>query len=153
MENKARNIGVNVKIPDKVCNDKKCPFHGEISTRGRQFMGLVIAKDVHRTATIEWGRLFSIPKFERFEKRKTKIHVHNPPCIDAQKGDKVKIIECRKLSKTKNFVIIENLGKQFGFEQMEEARKEAKHLDKKKEAERKLELSKKEEMEEKDEAN
>jgi len=48
-----------------------------------------------------------MPKFERFEKRQAKIHAHNPPCINAKEGDRVKIAECRPLSKTKAYVVVE----------------------------------------------
>jgi small subunit ribosomal protein S17 len=129
----ARNIGLKINAPAKECTDKKCPFHGKLSVRGRNFTGVVIAKDVHRTATVEWVRTVKIPKYERYAKTRTKIRVHNPPCIDAKEGDKVKIIECKPLSKTKKFVIIENLGKQFGFEQVEEAREASKTYSKKEE--------------------
>lgn len=125
-----RNIGADVKAPEKTCTDKKCPFHGDISVRGRKFVGIVVGKDLHRSATVEWDRFIAMPKYERLAKRRSKVRVHNPACIDAQKGDKVTIMECRPLSKTKSLVIIENLGKQFGFEQMEEARLESKHKDK-----------------------
>ncbi|MBN1455027.1 MAG: 30S ribosomal protein S17, partial [Methanomicrobia archaeon] len=40
-------------------------------------------------------------------KRQSKIHAHNPPCINAKVGDIVKIAECRPLSKTKSFVVVE----------------------------------------------
>ena len=133
MVNKAKNIGVKVKSPSKECDDKKCPFHGNVGVRGRIFTGTVIAKDVHRTVTVEWSRLVKIPKYERFEKKRTKVHAHNSPCINAEVGDNVKIMECRPLSKTKNFVVIENLGKQFGFEQIEEGREESKQVHNKKE--------------------
>jgi len=130
MVKKDRTIGIKVKMPSKQCNDKKCPFHGNLNIRGRTFTGVIIKKDVHKTATVEWNRKIKIPKYERYEKKRTKIHVHNPPCIDAKEGNKVMIAECKPISKTKNFVIIEDLGKQFGFEQIEEAREEAKHTDK-----------------------
>jgi len=87
------------------CNDKKCPVHGNIKLRGRTFIGTLIKKDTHRSATIEFPRFYYLNKYERYEKRKTKLHVHNPLCIDAKKGDKVIINECKPLSKTKNFVI------------------------------------------------
>ena len=144
MVKKEKNIGVKVKSPSKGCNDRKCPFHGDVSIRERTFIGMVIAKDVHKTATVEWSRKVKIPKYERFEKKRTKVRVHNPPCIDAGEGDKVKIAECRALSKTKNFVIIENLGKQFGFEQIEKAREEAKHVEKKAVEENKIKEGNKE---------
>ena len=72
-------------------------------------------------------------KFERYEKRRTRIKVHNPECINAKEGDIVKISECRPLSKTKNFVIIENLGKEKGFTERIEALEEGKTRKEKKE--------------------
>ena len=144
---KAKNIGVKVNPPSKECNDNKCPFHGDLHVRGRIFTGIVIKRDVHRTATVEWSRRIKIPKYERYEKKRTKVHAHNPTCIDAKDGDNVKIMECKPLSKTKSFVIIEDLGKQFGFEQMEEAREEAKHVDKEKPEEEKKTEDKVEEKE------
>src|SRR3989344_5457977 len=44
----------------------------------------------------------------RHEKRLSKIQVHIPDSIEVKEGDIVKIAECRPLSKTKHFVIIEN---------------------------------------------
>jgi small subunit ribosomal protein S17 len=89
------------------CGDKNCPFHGNLKTRKRTFVGKIIKKDVHGTATIEWKRLFYIPKYERYEKRRTRVRVHNPKCINAKINDIVKVKECRPVSKTKHFVIVE----------------------------------------------
>jgi small subunit ribosomal protein S17 len=50
-----------------------------------------------------------VAKFERFEKRQSKTHAHNPPCLDAKTGNRVKIAECRPLSKTKSYVVVEVL--------------------------------------------
>jgi len=48
-------------------------------------------------------------KYERFEKRRSKIHAHSPPCLEAKAGDHVRIAECRPLSKTKSYVVVEVL--------------------------------------------
>ncbi len=122
---KIKNIGINVKPPKNECEDKKCPFHGNLKPRGRIFTGVVLAKDAHRTATIEWSYSIPIPKYERSETRRTKVHAHNPSCINAEVGNIVRIAETRALSKTKNFVIIENLGKKKGFIEELAAREEA----------------------------
>ena len=148
-----KTIGIKVNAPTKECTDKKCPYHGNLKVRGRTFTGIVLKKDVHRSATVEWTRKIKIAKYERFEKKRTRIHVHNPPCIDASEGDIVTVMECRPLSKTKNFVIIENLGKQFGFEQMEEAREESKKVSKKKDKSEEETESKKVDEENTDESN
>jgi small subunit ribosomal protein S17 len=50
-----------------------------------------------------------IAKYERYEKRRSKIHAHNPSCLDAKAGDRVKIAECRPISKTKSYVVVEVL--------------------------------------------
>jgi len=92
----------------EACNDKHCPFHSSFSTRGRVLKGTVKKLSAAKTIKIEFPRLLYIPKYERYEKRKTKLLVHCPPCIDVKVGDKVKVMECRPISKTKNFVVIEN---------------------------------------------
>ena len=102
------------------CNDKKCPIHSSTIPRGREFTGVVVSVNPHKTAVIEWERRRKVPKYERFEKMRTKISAHNPPCISAEKGDKVLIKECRPLSKTKNFVITKVLGKNIEFMEKEE---------------------------------
>ncbi|HER54639.1 MAG TPA: 30S ribosomal protein S17, partial [Candidatus Bathyarchaeota archaeon] len=34
---------------------------------------------------------------------------HCPPCLDVKAGDKVRLAECRPISKTVGFVVIEKL--------------------------------------------
>jgi small subunit ribosomal protein S17 len=110
MVNKTRSIGIAVNPPETVChNDKHCPFHGEISLRGRIIKAKVVRAKVAKNALVEWNWLKKIPKFERYEKKRTRIMVHNPSCIGAKEGDMVKIMETRKISKTKSFVIVEKL--------------------------------------------
>ncbi len=104
----ARDIGIDVEPPEKECDDPKCPFHGSLPIRGQIFSGTVISS-YERTAVVTRERLKRIGKYERFERRTTKVHAHNPPCIDARPGETVKIAECRPLSKTKSFVIIERV--------------------------------------------
>jgi len=109
MTKNTRNIGIDVKAPEKECNDKNCPFHGSLKVRGKSFLGDVVKDKMYNGATVEWYGTRYISKYERYEKIKTKIHAHNPPCISAKIGDKVRVMECRPLSKTKNFVIIEKI--------------------------------------------
>ncbi len=127
-----KNIGINVKQPSTTCTDVHCPFHGQLSVRGRQFTGTVISDRMAKTVTVEWTEMKQLPKYERFEKRRTKIKVHNPPCMNAKEGDRVRIGECRPLSKTKHFVVIENMGKMKGYELFSEAMQESKFKQKKK---------------------
>ncbi len=106
----SKNIGVQVKAPSKVCEgDRHCPFHGEQNTRGREFVGTVIRSKVPRSVTVEWTGQRYIPKYERYEKTRSRVKAHCPECIGAVEGDTVRIMETRKISKTKNFVVIEKI--------------------------------------------
>jgi len=124
--NSSINIGINVEKPKESCRDNKCPFHGSLKIRGRSFSGLVVTTDLHKSVTVEWERKFFIAKYERYEKRRSRVRAHNPSCINAKEGDLVTIHECRPLSKTKHFVIIEKTGKDTLFKLKKEFREEAK---------------------------
>jgi len=97
---------LGVKAPKNTCTDKKCPFHGQINVKSELFKGKVIKKDINRSATIEWTRPYFVPKFERYEVRRSRMRVHNPGCIDADIGQNVLVAKTRPLSKNKNHVII-----------------------------------------------
>ncbi len=109
---KTKNIGIEVVPPSETCDDKNCPFHGSISLRGKTFVGTVIKSKMRKTAVVSWNSTRFVPKYERYEKTRTRIKVHNSPCINAREGDTVKIIETRPISKTKTFVIIEKIAKE-----------------------------------------
>jgi small subunit ribosomal protein S17 len=106
---KAKNIGVTVNPPAESCNDKNCPFHGALSVRGQIITGVV--KSIKMQGSILVKKEFShyVQKYERYEKRTSILAAHCPPCIKTQVGDKVRIAECRPLSKTISFVTIEKL--------------------------------------------
>lgn len=80
-----------------------------IATRGRIFVGRVISSKAKKTVRVEWPRRRYLPKYERFEKRRTRVQAHNPECLSVKVGDKVRISECRPISKTKKFVVIEKV--------------------------------------------
>lgn len=104
---KHRDIGVEVTPPDGQCDDDKCPFHGRLSVRGQIIEGVVISDKMMRTVVVKKDYMKYVPKYERYERRTGKYLAHNPPCINAKIGDDVRIMECRPLSKTKSFVVIE----------------------------------------------
>ncbi|AEF96452.1 30S ribosomal protein S17 [Methanotorris igneus] len=105
-----RNIGIPVNAPKKECNDKNCPFHGTLSVRGQMFEGVVVSDKAHKTVVIKREIVKYLKKYERYEKRTSKLVAHNPECINAKVGDIVRVMECRPISKTKSFVVIEKLG-------------------------------------------
>jgi small subunit ribosomal protein S17 len=125
-KSETRNIGIVAEMPKQACPDARCPFHGKLSVRGRQFTGTVVSTKMRRTAVVEFNRLNYLSKYERYEKRRTRLKAHNPDCIGAKDGEIVNIMECKPLSKTKNFVIIQKLGAEKGFKEKMEARESSK---------------------------
>lgn len=106
-----KDIGIGIKPPGGECRDPSCPWHGRIPVRGRAFQGSVRSAKSHNTVMVEWGYHKFIPKYERYERRRSRVAAHNPPCIHAKEGDMVIIAECRPLSKTKHFVVVGVVGK------------------------------------------
>jgi len=64
---------------------------------------------MQKTVIVRRDYVRYVPKYKRYERRKSHIPAHNPPCIDAKVGDWVRIAECRPLSKTVSFVVIEKI--------------------------------------------
>jgi small subunit ribosomal protein S17 len=108
MKNK-KDIGLDSKMPKEKCESSRCPWHGNLKIRGRVFKGRVVSTGPINTAVIVWDYYKYISKYERYERRKTKISAHNPSCVSAHVGDTVKIGECRPLSKSKSFVVFEKV--------------------------------------------
>lgn len=102
-----RDIGVDVTPPQEQCDDSNCPFHGTLPVRGQIIEGVVVSDKMQKTVIVKKDYRRFIPKYERYEWRTGKYMAYNPSCIDAKVGAKVKIMECRPLSKTKAFVVIE----------------------------------------------
>jgi small subunit ribosomal protein S17 len=103
----AKNIGINVKIPEKECDDVNCPFHGTLPVRGQVITGKIVSDRMQGTCVVARDYLHYVKKYKRYEKRSSKLHAHNPDCVGAKVGDSVKIAECRPISKTKKFVVVE----------------------------------------------
>merc|ERR1711904_698367 len=91
-----KSIGLGFKVPTKAREgryiDKKCPFTGNVSIRGKLLRGVV-----HRT----------FKKYRRYEKRHKMISAHCAPCFDARPGDEVMIGETRPLTKTVRYNVLE----------------------------------------------
>ena len=103
---KIRNIGLNVPTPTKTCSDKNCPFHGDLRVRGALIEGRVTSLKMDKTAVLERTYLHYVKKYKRYERRKSRILVHVPPCLDVEKGDIVVAGECRPIAKHVSFVVI-----------------------------------------------
>lgn len=103
---------LTLKKPRKTCNDQNCPFHGALSVRGRVLDGVVVSSKMDKTLVVRRDYLNYVPKLKRYERRRSRISAHNPPCINAKEDDLVKIAECRPISKTVSFVVVEKWGKE-----------------------------------------
>ena len=104
-----RNIGLPVKDPKKkiIENEKNNPFNGSLSIRGKLFEGTVINAKAKSTVVIQKESPIYFSKFKRFGRSKNKIHAHVPSNIDVQEGDYVIAAECRPISKSVSFVVVE----------------------------------------------
>jgi small subunit ribosomal protein S17 len=102
-------MSLSFKKPKKTCDDLNCPFHGELPVRGRVLEGTVVSAKMDKTIIVESDYLFYIPKFKRYERRRSRIPSHSPPCIDVKEGDRVVIAESRPISKTVGFVVVEKV--------------------------------------------
>jgi len=105
-----KNIGMKIITPDEVFKgnyiDKKCPFKGQISIRGRVLRGTVVSAKMERTLIVRRDYLHWIKKYKRFEKRHKNIPCHCSPCFRVKEGDIVTIGQCRPISKTIRFNVI-----------------------------------------------
>jgi small subunit ribosomal protein S17 len=106
-----KNIGLNISIPEKTCNDSKCPFHGKLKVRGKIMVGIVASDKMKNSIVVKRDYLHYVRKYMRYEKRRSKILAHNPPCIEVKQGDLVKIAECKPISKNISFVVVEKIEK------------------------------------------
>ncbi len=100
---------LTAKKPKKTCDDVNCPFHGSLALRRRSLEGIVVSDEMEKTVIVRRDYLQYVPKYRRYERRRRNIPAHNPPCLEIKEGDKVKLVECRPISKTVSFVVIEKL--------------------------------------------
>jgi small subunit ribosomal protein S17 len=102
--NKVATTKKTVKKPAKAISSAGA----KIGTRGRTFEGEVVKKFPTRVV-IELERTVFMRKYERFYKKKTRVHARLPEGFDVSVGDLVRAQETRPLSKLIHFLVIENL--------------------------------------------
>ena len=102
-----RSVGLSFPTPKDAKEgryvDKKCPFTGNVSIRGRILKGMCISTKMKNTIVIRRNYLHYIRKYNRFEKRHKNVAVHCSPCFDIKDGDIVTAGQCRPLAKTVRF--------------------------------------------------
>ena len=101
-----KNIGLNIEQPTTDCDDHHCPFHGQISIRGKLIQAKLIKTKARRTAVLRIEFFHYVKKYMRYEKRRRNIIAHISPCLNVNDNDSVTIGECRPLSKNVSFVVL-----------------------------------------------
>ena len=104
-----RDIGVDVRVPEGEWDGSdNCPFYGSLRVRGQIIEGTVSSSEMTDSIVVERETSRYMKKYERYEKRTRRYSAHLPTCIGGvSHGDKVRIMECRPLSKTVKFCVIE----------------------------------------------
>lgn len=74
----------------------------------RTRQGRVISNKADKTITVLLERPVKHPLYGKYIKRSTKVHVHDES-NDCGEGDLVSIAECRPISKTKSWRVVEVL--------------------------------------------
>jgi small subunit ribosomal protein S17 len=72
----------------------------------RPIEGRVVSNKMNKTVTVLLERQVQHPLYGKIVRRSTKVHAHdeNGEC---KEGDLVRIAECRPMSKTKNWRVVE----------------------------------------------
>lgn len=106
---KIRKIGIEIEgliPPQETCDDRACPWHGHIKVRGLVLTGKVIKAKMKNTIVVEREYLIYSRKYMRYEKRRSRIHAHKPPCIKVKEGEVVVIGETRPIAKSVAMVVL-----------------------------------------------
>ena len=98
---------MTLKKPDLECSEKDCPFHGTLAVRGRMLEGTVVSTRMQKSCVVQLNYTRYDPKYERYSRMRSRITAHRTTCLPVKVGDVVRIAECRPLSKTKSFVVVE----------------------------------------------
>ena len=72
----------------------------------RTLTGRVVSNKMDKSVTVKIDRVVKHPVYGKYIRRSTKLHVHdeNNQC---QEGDLVTIRQCRPISKTKSWTLVE----------------------------------------------
>jgi len=76
-----------------------------VATRGAVLEGTVVKDRGKKTVVVQRDLVRFVPKYERYLRSRSKIPAHNPDEIGAKNGDVVQIEECRRISKTKSWIV------------------------------------------------
>ncbi|MEM3857296.1 MAG: 30S ribosomal protein S17 [Thermoprotei archaeon] len=107
----SKSVGIpNVAPPTRECADVDCPYHGHLKVRGMVVQAAVIQKRASKMLVVEREYAFYDRKYQRYERRRSRIRAHLPLCVDAEVGDRVVVGETRPVSKSVSFVVLGKAG-------------------------------------------
>ena len=72
----------------------------------RTLTGRVVSNKMDKSVTVKIERLVKHPMYGKYIRRSTKLHVHDET-NQCQEGDLVTIRQCRPISKTKSWTLVE----------------------------------------------
>lgn len=72
----------------------------------RSVEGRVVSSKMQNTVTVLLERQVQHPLFGKIVRRSTKVHAHDA-AGECREGDRVRIVECRPMSRTKNWRVVE----------------------------------------------
>ena len=72
----------------------------------RTLEGIVVSDKMQKSIVVHVERRVQHPKYEKFVKRSTKLHIHDEDNV-CRVGDVVLIKESKPISKTKSWVLVE----------------------------------------------
>jgi small subunit ribosomal protein S17 len=76
----------------------------------RTLTGQVVSDKMDKTITVKIERLVKHPLYGKFIRRSTKVHAHDEK-NECNMGDTVTVVECRPLSKSKSWQLVEVVDK------------------------------------------
>ena len=83
----------------------------------RTLTGTVVSAKANRTISVSVTRLVKHPRYGKYFRKTTRLNVHDPK-DSSRVGDKVQIIQCRPISKTKSWRIYKLIDRPEGVEEM-----------------------------------
>ena len=82
----------------------------ETTDTARVVTGKVISNKMDKSATVMIERKVKHPVYGKYIRRSTKLHIHDAE-NSCQEGDTVVIEQCRPISKTKSWRLVEVVGR------------------------------------------
>jgi small subunit ribosomal protein S17 len=73
--------------------------------RRRVVQGIVASAATDKTISVRVERMFKHTKYKKYIRRHSKVHAHDE-ANEANAGDRVEIMECRPMSKTKRYRLV-----------------------------------------------